>query len=137
MRSALAIWSGVISLAALSIHAGSAESVRGTLMLRITDRGKPLATLSLGAREGGDFIQDIQFASDGTAVLARWSRRVHLVRLGGGALDHAEIAFDVEPECAATGGPKLLYSAVLHARGVFATLHCGGRIARADAPPGF
>jgi sugar lactone lactonase YvrE len=114
-----------------------AESVRGRLRLRVMDRDKLLATLSLGPRKRGDFIQDIHFASDGTAVLARWSRVVHLVRLGGGTLEQAEIVFDVEPECAATRGPKLLYTAVLHARGVFATLHCGGRVARTEAPPDF
>ncbi len=113
-----------------------AESLDGELRLRVTQRGAELARASLGPREPLDFVQDIQFAPDGRALLALWSARVVVARLGAaGGLSLRELALARPADCVAPRGRSLLYTAVATRERVFATLFCGATVLEAPLPP--
>jgi hypothetical protein len=107
-----------------------AESDAGTLRVRVTLAGHGLAQRELGPRPRYDFVQDIHFASNGTAAIARWSGIVHLLRLRAGELERRDLDLRLPPRCGATGGPALLYSAILHERHLYGTIYCGATVLR-------
>jgi hypothetical protein len=112
-----------------------AESSGGELSLRVARAGAQLARASLGPRSELDFVQDIQFADDGRALLALWSSRVIVAELApGGALETREIALRRPPECAPPEGRSLLYTAVARRDRLFATLFCGATVLEARLP---
>lgn len=113
-----------------------AESVRGLLRVRLLERGREIATLDLGARPESDFVQDIHFAPDGSALLARWSGVVHELRWRNARLERRDLQDPGSRTCTATGGPALLYSAIPHRGRVYATIHCGATISRLTATGG-
>ncbi len=59
-----------------------AERKGEVLQVRVVRDGRTLLEREIGPLGALDEVQDIQFAPDGTAVLARWSGRVHLLFLG-------------------------------------------------------
>ncbi len=115
-------------------HGYFAESIDSHFRLRITANGRELARLPLGPRKPLDFIQDIQFAQTGEAVLAFWSGRVTLVRREGNRFRTTDLVLTRPAECAPPEGRSLLYSAVAHGGRVYATLHCGATILSAPIP---
>ncbi len=106
------------------------ESSGAQLQVRVVAGERTFGPLALGPHLATDFAQDIHFAANGAAVVARWSGIVHVVRESGGVLEQTELRVDGPRECAATGGPALLYSAVLFERAVYGTLHCRAAIVR-------
>jgi hypothetical protein len=105
-----------------------AEDREGELWVRLSSRGQPLAEARLGAAGPVEFIQDIQFAGQGRAVLTLWSGRVFVVQLEGAELRLQELILQRPDDCV----PSIFYTAVLHGDRVYATLSCRGRIIRAD-----
>lgn len=112
-----------------------AESTGGELRLRVTRGAAELARAALGSRGALDFVQDIQFAADGRALLALWSSRVIVAELGAsGALAIADLALPRPPDCEPPRGRSLLYTAVAHRDRIFATLACGMTVLEAALP---
>ena len=114
-----------------------AESEKGQLVLRITRRNRRDIRIPLGRRTAVNFVQDIQFGTDGTAALSLWSGRVVLVRLEGGDRFQARHIWLRKPtECSPPNGNSLLYTAVPYKDAVYATLFCGPTVMAGINPLG-
>jgi hypothetical protein len=111
-----------------------AEDAAGRLRVRVVRDGAEQARVELGARSGADFVQDIRFAPDGTALLALWSSRVFLVRLDAARPRVFELRLAVPPDCVPPRGRSLLYTAVAFRGDVYATLYCGATVLHASGP---
>lgn len=110
-----------------------AERVAGRFRVRVLEAGAERAALDLGPAPDADFVQDLWFAADGRAVLARWSGVVHVVELARGGLAVRRVTLPAGP-CEQTGGPALLYTAALRGDTVYATVSCGMRVVTARLP---
>ena len=106
-----------------------AESEAGALRVRVVVDGRS-RSLELGPLPALDFVQDIRFAPDGSAVLARWSGVIHVIRERAGAFERTDLRGALPRPCDVTGGPSLLYSALLFGDAVYATVYCGARVVR-------
>lgn len=111
-----------------------AERKGDVLQLRVVQDGRTLLERDLGALGALDAVQDIQFAPDGTAVLARWSGMVHLLFLGPDGFAQTDLALGVSRDCGASQAPPLMYTAVLYDDRVYATLYCGATVLRRRLP---
>jgi hypothetical protein len=107
-----------------------AERTGRTLTVRVTDGEALVASASLGPLALWDFVQDIKFAKDGTAALATWTGRVHLLRIEGGSLRRRDARFHMPADCFPARSAGLLYTAILHESRVYATAFCGASILR-------
>jgi hypothetical protein len=112
-----------------------AEADGEALRVRVRHNGRELASAALGSRSPLDFVQDIQFAGEETAVLALWSGRVALLRLSGGRISVTWTSLEKPPACRPPRR-SLLYSAVLFGSRVYASLQCGPKILARDVPSG-
>lgn len=113
-----------------------AESSGAELSLRVMRGGSELARATLGNRGPLDFVQDIQFAPDGRALLALWSSRVIVAELGArGELAIRDLELERPADCAPPRGRSLLYTAVAQRDRIFATLCCGMTVLEAALPP--
>ena len=111
-----------------------AEDADGMLRLRVSLDGREVGRASLGLRAPLDFVQDIHFSADGTAVLAFWSGRIFLARQEAGRLSTTALRFGLPRECRPPGGRSVLYSAFATDRWIYATLFCGPTVLRMPRP---
>jgi len=112
------------------------ESSREDLWLRVEPPGEAETRIPLGPRNPLDFVQDIKISKDGMVTLAYWSGHVTLVRRRGAGFEKAVLDLSLPDRCILPRRRSLLYSAIVHANYVYATLYCGGTILRAPIPQG-
>lgn len=112
-----------------------AERKGEVLQVRVVRDGRTLLEREIGPLGALDVVQDIQFAPDGTAVLARWSGKVHLLFLGRDGFAQTDVALGVSHDCGGSRAPPLLYTAVLYQDRVYGTLYCSATVLRRRLPP--
>jgi hypothetical protein len=105
-----------------------AEDRDGELWVRVTSRGRAVAETPLGPSPPIDFVQDIQLAGPGRAVLTLWSGRVYVVELQEEGLRAEEQTLQRPDGCT----PSIFYTAILYGDRLYATLTCRARIIRTD-----
>ena len=110
-----------------------AEVIGGQLRVRVVRGGRELASIALGPHATLDFVQDIQPAAGGGAVLALWSGRIFVIEVRGDSYRARELAPERPAECEPAVRKSLLYSAFRFGDRVYASLYCDARILRVPA----
>ena len=111
-----------------------AERAGETLRVRVLHDGVTLIDREIGPLGAIDAVQDIWFAPDGTAVLTRWTGMVHLLHLGPQGFGQTDLALSRRHDCGASRAAPLVYTGVLYADHVYATMYCGATVLRRRLP---